>query len=307
MSVQPARNAIPAVRSPDPAQEGRRGARPARIAPRYPTIGKSSGPLGPSGRVRAVIDKYQRDQSAIGRQAVEVIRRIWDYSVDPAQFSDTWPEAYLMLRRVIMTHHAASAAGAARFYRTMYHVEGQGLAVVRSVKPIDSKLDHIADSVANGAFFHQLNKQGRSPGDASLIARNTLSGAGARFALSGGRDTIIKAAASDPRAAGWERIMSSEACSYCTQHASRGPFKPGMTDFHPHDYCGCVAVPLFKGNAPRNADLSARWREVTKGKTGVQARAAWEGYTGGNNDGNDTTGGDNGRQKEAGLTGQGDT
>jgi hypothetical protein len=189
----------------------------------------------------------------------------------------------------------------------LYHVEGQGLAVVRPIEAIQSKLDHIADAVANGAFYHQLNKQCKSPGDASLIARNTLSGAGARFALMGGRDTITQATASDPNAAGWERIMSPTACSYCTQHAARGPFKSGMSDFHPHDYCGCVAVPLFKGKTPRNAGLSAQWQQVTQGKTGVAARAAWEGHIGGTRDGIDTSARDNSGQGEAGQAGQGAT
>jgi hypothetical protein len=238
---------------------------------------------------------------------VQVIRRVWDYSINPEPFSASWPEVYPILRQVILKHHAASAASAARFYRTMYHIEGQGLAIVRPVAPVEAKLDHIADSVANGAFYHHMNKQGRSPGDASLIARNTLSGAGARFALMGGRDTIIRVTATDPRAVGWERIMSPTSCSYCTQHAARGPFKPGMTDFHPHDYCGCVAVPLFKGNTPRNADLTTQWRRVTQGKTGVAARAAWEGYIGGTQNGSDTSPRDGRGPQEARGAGQGNT
>jgi hypothetical protein len=227
--------------------------------------------------------RYQLEQLALGHQAVFAIRHMWDNEIEPEPFSVIWPKFYPALKHVVLAHYRASAASAAKFYRVSSYVDHGGLPRVDSADPNIDKLDHVADSVANGTFYHQFNKLKRTSHEASVISRNTVSAAGARFAMNGGRDTIIGTSLSDPEAAGWERLMEPDACSYCTQNAARGPFAGNQTDFHAHDYCNCVAVPLFKGRKPINADLKTQWQQVTQGKTGKQARAAWEQHTGGSN------------------------
>ena len=248
---------------------------------------------------------YRQEQSALGRQATHALRITWDQNIMPGSFHDTWTSTYPLMRDIVMYHYRASAASAAKFYRMLYSVEGRGVARVLSATPDMGKLDHVSDSVANGAFFHQLNKQQRTPGDASLIARNTLSGAGSRFALSGGRDTIIGTTFIDTNVSGWERLTRPSACGFCIMHAVRGPFKPGMFDFHPHDYCSCVAVPLFRGDKSVNAWLAEEWRQATQGLTGKEARGAWERYRG-EDHGDDTTSGDGGGQTASEGQGSGD-
>jgi hypothetical protein len=282
--MQPYRGEISRVRTSGLVPSARGGPLGPRISPRYAdngTSSRSSDPRTPDSSL--ITARYQAEQLAIGNQTAFTIRHVWNNEIEPEPFAALWPKFYPTLRHVVLAHYRASAASAAKFYRVSSYLHHQGLTQVNSTEPNTGKLDHVADSVANGTFFHQLNKLKRSPGEASQKAREALSAAGARFALNGGRDTIIAASQSDPDAIGWERLTEPDACSYCTQNAARGPFTGTQTDFHPHDYCNCVAVPLFRGQKPANADLKAEWQQVTQGKTGKQARAAWDQYIGGSN------------------------
>lgn len=277
MSNQPNRGAISGVRTPGVVAGTGRGSFRARIASRFADKGTSApGSTSRTPDSALILARYRQEQDALGRQAVLVLRNMWDQQINPEPFSSSWPEFYPLLRQVVLLHYRASAASAAKFYRVVSHVDGHPVSTVPSALPNVAKLDRVSDSVANGTFYHHLNKLKETPGDASAIARNTMSGAGARFALMGGRETVIQAALNDPNAQGWERLTKPSACGFCTQHAARGPFSGRMADFHPHDYCGCVAAPLFKGQKPANQDLSSEWKQVTQGKTGVEARTAWE-------------------------------
>jgi hypothetical protein len=206
--------------------------------------------------------------------------------MDPNNFGSSWNDLAPMIKSIIERHYRASAASAVSFYRRIHVAEKHGVAAV-SPAPLDAgRLARMAGSMSNGTFRHQLNKQQRDPADAARIAGNTLSGASSRFALMGGRNTVIQAVATDPSAIGWERVLDDNPCSFCTMHAANGPYTPDMTDFHPHDNCNCVARPLFRGQIPVNAELGTKWRKVTKGKSGKDARMAWEQFGRMNNDGN---------------------
>lgn len=254
--------------------------------------------------VPLLMSRYQTEQAALGRQVTQVIRNLWDQQIDPEQFSDSWLGFKPLMKLIIEQHYNASAASAAKFYGSLHVAEGLGNISMRLPSADLARLDRVSGAVASGTFYHQLNKQQREPGDASLIARNTMSGAGSRFALMGGRDTVIGTVRRDPQAEGWERILSSaDACSFCTMYAAKGPFFPGFKDFHPHDYCHCVAGPLFRGHSSANAELKDTWTKVAQGRVGAEARTAWEEYRR-QSSGNDTGARDNGGPGTASQAGQ---
>jgi hypothetical protein len=237
-----------------------------------------------------------------------VIRNIWDQQIDPDPFYTSWPKVYPLLRQVTLLHYRASAASASKFYRVVAYVGDHGLPQVQIASPLVPKLDKVSDSVANGTFYHQLNKLRIPAPEASMAARNMVSGAMARFALMGGRDTVIGTALSDPAAGRWERKTETNAgtgavaCGFCVMHATRGPYSAGMTDFHPHDYCHCVATPLFRGQQSVNEELKAQWKQVTEGKRGPEARAAWEAHYAANTTNRDSSGTQGGQVQGSGST-----
>jgi hypothetical protein len=263
---------IPEARSP-----GSRGPR----AYRFLGTG-TSGPLAaiaPSPP-RALDAHYESDQGAVSEYVKNAIRAMWDSHIDPDRFSASWKDMGPILKILIAQAYAGSAGNAAEYYRNLHVVHGLDYPVVRPASFNAQHLNRMTGSVANGTFYHHLNTKGEEPGKASGFARNTLSGAGARFALNGARNTVTAAVARDPEATGWERLLSPGSCSYCAAQAAKGPFKPGNTSFRAHDYCSCLAKPVLRGvndDSP-NAELHDQWNRITETFTGKEARAAWDQY-----------------------------
>lgn len=282
MSVQTVGGAVGRPNRADPSRITGSSGSAARIPSRNRNNGTARpialpGPSAPG----LVIARYRNEQAAISDQVVRVIRQLWDQHIDPDHFSASWRELAPVVKEVIAQHYQASAASASQYYIALHAAHGLGVAQVPGVTVNQSYLTNMSGAVANGTFYHQLNKEKLLAADASVIARNTYSGAGAKFALLGGRDSVIGAIPYDKSATGWERLTSDDPCTYCMMYAARGPYthgSPGFNDFHTHDYCHCVAAPLFHGHKSVNVEMKDTWSKVTKGKTGTAARAAWEDY-----------------------------
>jgi hypothetical protein len=64
------------------------------------------------------------------------------------------------------------------------------------------------------------------------------------------RDTVLEARRRDPETAGWMRITSPAACSFCRFMAGKGAvYKKSSANFAAHDSCQCTAAPVFRGQA----------------------------------------------------------
>jgi len=267
-----------------------RNARTAGPRPRRFTFSGTSDPLNaiaPDPPTYLITDLQQK-QGALGDYVKNSLRAMWDQHIDPEDFSASWRDVGPVMKTMIAQAYDGSAANAAEFYRNYSVVHGLNFPNVHPAHFSGQHLERMAGSVANGSFYHQLNTKGVHAVSASGVARNTLSGAGARFALNGARNTVMAAVARDPQATGWERIIEPEACSYCTQQAAKGPFKPGQMGFRAHDYCSCLAIPVLRGtDTPGpNSELRATWDRITGTFTGKEARAAWDRYW--SEHGNDT-------------------
>lgn len=117
-----------------------------------------------------------------------------------------------------------------------------------------------------------------------------------RLALQGGRQTVVEAVQSDPKARAWARETRGDCCYFCALMATRGAvYKSegaaggganekftGAGEFKFHNNCHCVAVPVF-GVYEKPADARA-WnrqyhdlkREVGRAPTLLEWRNAFE-------------------------------
>jgi len=103
-------------------------------------------------------------------------------------------------------------------------------------------------------------------------------GAAQRLVTNTGRQALVQAVDGDPEAKGWRRIPSDQhACAFCRLMSIRGPvYKSEQTagrtanrqfvgagEFKFHDHCECTAVPVFRGQHPRDTVPShvERWIE----------------------------------------------
>lgn len=88
---------------------------------------------------------------------------------------------------------------------------------------------------------------GRVPIERALqIAEGRSADAGMRHALNGGRETITQTVKADPKARGYQRVTSGNACEFCSMLAGRGGvYGAASADFEAHDRCGCSAEPIY--------------------------------------------------------------
>lgn len=264
---------------PNPAYPpaGSKGRSPYRLA-----FKGTSGPLNrisPDPPTMLTV-QFRNDQDAVHNRVRDSIRALWDTHIDPEDFDGSWNDLGPIFKILVAQHFVGSAINAAEFYRNMKAVRGLSFPKISPAPLIVGHVNNMVGSVANGSFRHNLNTKRKEPGAASGVARNTLSGASARFALNGARNTIMAAVANDADATGWERLIEPDACSYCAAQAAKGPFKPGNRGFRAHDYCSCLAIPVFKGtDTPgENSSLREEWNRITGTFTGKDARAAWDQY-----------------------------
>lgn len=108
-----------------------------------------------------------------------------------------------------------------------------------------------------------------------------MSGAAARLALEGGRQTIIGSVQADGLVTGWIRTTSGDPCAFCAMLASRGPvYKESTVGFQAHDHCSCVPEPYHSGSEwpEANQQFRDQWNEVTAGKGGTDALNAFRAH-----------------------------
>lgn len=223
---------------------------------------------------------YRQRQMAIALATSRAISSLWVRHIRPERMADSWGALRDLVLRTIQQYWDAAAADSASFYRNMRVVSGFPSARVPMVQLPREELIKVADSQAMGTFFHNIKTMPEP--EAANSAGQALEAGGSRLALKGGRQTIADAVHQDPVAKGWERLISPGACSFCSMLASRGAvYKSDKSaSFLAHDHCHCTAQPLFRGQAVSESSkqLSDDWTRVTRGKSGANARKAWQDY-----------------------------
>lgn len=223
---------------------------------------------------------YRARQVAMAQRISSIIGAMWAQSIVPAQFVDSWGAIRDMVLGMVRSYYTASAVDSVQLYEQMRVLSDLGPFRVAIPDLPQQELAKVVDSQSIGEFFHQIKTVDKPT--ASDIAGRSLQGSASRLALKGGRQTIAQAVHSDPKAQGWERVISGNACGFCAMLASRGAvYKSHKTaDFRAHDHCNCTAVPLFEGQAPSDTSqaLASDWRRETAGKSGKDAVHAWNNY-----------------------------
>lgn len=83
-------------------------------------------------------------------------------------------------------------------------------------------------------------------GTAVDVAQASSSASGMRYALNGGRETVVNTVNADRDARGWTRVISGKACEFCSMLEGRGAvYTEASADFQAHDGCTCGAEPAY--------------------------------------------------------------
>lgn len=143
---------------------------------------------------------------------------------------------------VVRAHHRLSAAVAAAYYQSFRAAENAPGAPTPKLATLNE--DALAGTLylTGRDMTRRAIAAGQSPQAAMRTALVRTSGTVARFALAGGRDTLVASTRDDRHASGYRRVLSPGACEFCQQIAAEGA---SDGDFEAHDHCGCVAEPNF--------------------------------------------------------------
>jgi hypothetical protein len=223
---------------------------------------------------------YRQRQMAIALAASRAVAAIWQHRIDPAHMADSWASIRDVVLNLVRQYFQASAADSASTYEQMRVQADLGHRPIRMAELPQRELERVVDSQGIGRFFQTLPTVPDDLSQAAATAEESLQASSARLSLKGGRQTMTQAVHSDPKAEGWERTISSTACSFCSMLASRGAVyrNEKSADFRAHDHCNCTAIPVFDGQDPsqQSQDLAKQWQQVTRGKSGANARKAWQ-------------------------------
>lgn len=188
---------------------------------------------------QALTTQHRNLQLALRARAVRDYARVWPlWRGDARTFEDLIAAAVPL----VTSHHGASAALATSYYAALRTIQRPG-GTARAIQPAELNISRlrIALYTTGRNMTGRAVLAGHSPQSAMATALIRTTGTVTRYTLAGGRDTLVDATRSDPRAAGYERVLAGGSCDFCASLA-------GIVitdDFAAHDHCACIAVPSW--------------------------------------------------------------
>lgn len=197
---------------------------------------------------RRLTDTHRLAQARLGNQTMTRLREVWP-TLDLNNLDGTFGAWVDRASPIVRSQRLVSARLAAN-YLTVFRKIELGTDV-RPVVPV------LVETVSKEALITSLRVTGPVSVKANVgrgmdllqaagIADERSSKAGARWALGGGRDTIVATSKADKRMAGWTWVASgAKTCDYCA-NLDGTLFYQGEAEFNPHDGCDCTAEPTFE-------------------------------------------------------------
>lgn len=242
-------------------------------------------------------EAQRRAQAQLADALILRLRASWLASMRPAP---TTPIVEAWIRRmlpVILSYRNRSTASARVSYAAQRSLILPDAAPIPDVDPDPLDIDALLASLLSTGideFLIDHYQRAMSVQEALERSATTISGAGMRYALAGGRSYLENAVDRDRVALGWYRVTREGACSFCAVLASRGavyredsfdesdPRFDGDGDEKVHDHCRCTIAPLFtRGQeiAPANLTYAELWYQSVKANEEdvLKGRAAFVG------------------------------
>jgi hypothetical protein len=193
---------------------------------------------------RRLTEVHRGAQVRLGAQTVARLAQVWPL-LDPDDIDSTVDGWLTAARAVVASQHQSSARLAAAYTRTLRILETGDLDDWDDVDlplfdptPVDVSL-----TVTGPVSIKNATGRGIALATAAATALAASSAAGMRHSLSGARDLIRDTVASDPKAKGFTRETSGNACQFCSSLA--GITFPSGEAFPAHDGCSCMAAPAY--------------------------------------------------------------
>jgi hypothetical protein len=196
---------------------------------------------------RRLAQAHRLAQLRVAHDTIRTMSAVWSL-LDPSDVDRTFNRWFDAVLPAINGYRTTSARIAGRYLETSKHFALGESATVAPVLALEVSQQAAATSLlVTGPLSI---KRAMTRGVALAQAVNTAEGASAasavRFALDGGRETILDTLKTDEQARGWSRVTSGNACDFCSMLEGRGAvYSADTADFQAHDGCSCGAEAVW--------------------------------------------------------------
>lgn len=189
---------------------------------------------------------HRRQQLTLRRTVIVDLARLWP-RLRWAELDASYPLFAEAVSRLVTVRRRTSTGLAAAYLRAFRVASGLP-GEVRMISP-ELDLDQFATSLEVTSKIAVKKSAGRGVEEhaAMAAALSLASGAMARLVLNGGRETLTATAKTDPKAAGWRRVLGMGGCDFCRGLA--GLVVDDETSIDCHDGCGCTAEIVYESSS----------------------------------------------------------
>lgn len=196
-----------------------------------------------SPAARRLTEAHRLTQARLGAQTVQRLRAVWPL-LDPADLDGTFQRWLTVALPVVQTQRSTSSSLAASYLQAFKTIEvgtahPATLATKLSVKAATTSL-----LVTGPLSVKRAMSRGLDLDDAMDTAEAASAASGMRYALDGGRETILCTLLNDRDARGFTRVASGNACNFCEDLTGQ---TFGTDEVFPaHDGCSCTSEPVYR-------------------------------------------------------------
>jgi hypothetical protein len=210
-------------------------------------------------------EAHRLAQARLGAETVQQLLTVWPL-LDAKNIDGSFPAWLRASAPIIQTQRDKSSRLAAAYYQAIRTTEaGPAVAPFAALLAPPAPAKGVATSllVTGPVSIRSALAKGMRYEKVIETAQARAASAGMRWALDGGRTTIVDTVRADPVATGWARVTSGNPCGFCVMLASRGyVYGADSVDFEAHDHCMCAAEPRFEGNDAALPDASQQWADA---------------------------------------------
>lgn len=192
---------------------------------------------------RRLTEQHRLAQLALEVATIAQLRRIWG-SLDPNRLEQTTTGWLTAALAILATQHQASTLIAGRYFQA-FRIAEVG-AAFSGIPELEFNRKAAATSlIVSGPVRLRKATEVTLP-RVREVAETEVARAGSRHVLNGGRETIREASLTDPRARGWRRVTSGNACKFCQMLVGRGAvYSEASVGFQAHDGDHCQVEPAY--------------------------------------------------------------
>lgn len=185
---------------------------------------------------------HRQAQARLGVAAIAQLRAVFRL-LDPKAVDATFERWLAVVTPIVAANRATSAQLAGAYLTAFKQIEHGGPVDIVTASPADVAALATSMLVTGPVAYKLAARRGVGLAQAATIAETRTSGAGMRFVLEGGRDTILNTLRSDGDAKGFVRVAAGNACAFCSE--LEGKHANSDEAFPAHDHCSCTAEPVY--------------------------------------------------------------